>query len=538
MKHPSVLRPPRARRAWSAVVTAALLLVGGCTFEGESADFTFLNSEPETIDPGRVSGQAGGRIASNVFEGLTRRRHPDLVPVPGMAESWEQSADGRRWVFHLRQAIWSDGTPLTSEDFRYAWTRLLDPATGARYANMLFPVRGARSFNAGDAPADSLGLHCPDPRTFVVELSAPVSYFLDLCAFYALLPVPRHVVEEVGDDWIRPAHIVSNGPFLLEDWQIHRRIRLRRNPRYWQAESVSLEIVDALPGDHTNSNFNRYESGVLDWVDSSGVPPAIVDLLRERDDWHTAPYLSTYFLRYNVRRPPFDDVRVRKAFYHAVDAVSIVENVTRGGQLPARSLVPPGLPGYEPVELEGFRPEKARALLAEAGYPGGEGFPEVELLFNTSESHRQIAEVLQRQWKEVLGVEVTLGNMEWKVFQARVQEGDYDVARGGWIGDYLDPNTFLDCWISGSGNNRTGFSSASYDSLVARAARTVDREERMELLRRCEEIVTREECIILPIYVYVVTNLYDPARWAGLEPTLLNTIHLREVRRRGPEVAR
>jgi oligopeptide transport system substrate-binding protein len=533
-------RRPWIRRGCTLLAGALLCapLLTGCGLDSAPADFRFLNPEPETIDPGRVSGQAGGRIASSLFEGLCRRRHPDLVAIPGVAESMENSPDGRRWTFHLRDCRWSDGRPVTSQDFLYSWTRLLDPATGARYANLLFAVRGARDFNAGRTRDPShLGLSCPDSSTFVVELEHPVPYFLDLCAFYALLPVPRHVVESVGDAWIRPEHIVSNGPFVLADWQIHRRIRMRRNPRYWNAAQVSLEVVDALPGEDANSNFNRYASGGLDWVDSDGVPAALVDLLAKRDDWHSAPYLSTYFYRFNLRRPPFDDPRVRKAFYYATDAASICRNVLRGGQLPAHSLVPPGLPGYEEVHLDGYDPQRARRLLADAGHPGGEGLGEIELLFNTSESHREIAEVLQQQWKEVLGARIVLRNMEWKVFQATVQSGDYQIARGGWIGDYLDPSTFLDIFESTSGNNRTGFASAHYDSLLRAAAATVDPPARMRTLHRMESIVTREQCIILPIYTYVVTNMYDARKWAGLEPTLLNTLHLDQVHRR-PQEAR
>lgn len=514
------------------LLLALLFLIPACALEGEPADFAFLNQEPETIDPNRVSGQPGGRIASNLFEGLTVRHPRTLAPQPGMAERWELSADGRTYTFHLREATWSDGHPLTSDDFRFGWTRLLDPATAAKYASMLYPLRGARAFNAGEAGPEVLGLSCPDDRTFVVELDAPLPYFLDLCAYYALLPLPRHVVEAHGDAWIKPVNIVSNGAFTLADWQINRRIRLHRNERYWNAESVALGIVDALPGDYLNGHLNRYFSGVLDWIDANGIPTALVPDLAERDDFHTGPFLSTYFYRFNVTRPPLDDPRVRKALYHAVDPQVIVEFVMRGGQPPATSLVPPGLPGYEPVQLDGFQPERARQLLAEAGFPGGEGFPEMTLLFNTSEAHKQVAEVIQQQWKDVLGIRIGLQNQEWKVFQVTTNQVEYDIARGGWIGDYLDPNTFLDLWISGSGNNRTGWTSPEYDALIQEASRTLDPERRMAILRRCEEIVTREACLILPVYFYVVTNMYDATRWDGLTPNLLNTIDLKHVKPR------
>jgi len=509
------------------------LALSGCALEEERADFRYLNNEPETIDPGRVSGQPGGRIVLSTFEGLTYRHPKTLVAQPGMAERWETSEDGRIWTFHLRDAVWSDGTALSSEDFRWSWTRLLDPKTGAKYANLLYGVVGARAFNAGETDdSGTLGLRCPDDSTFVVELSSPLAYFLDLCSTYSLAPVPRHVVERYGDAWIRSEHIVGNGAFVLSEWEINRRIRLRKNPLYWNAESVSLELVDAIPGDYYNGNFNRYMSGVLDWVDAGGVPLPIIDVLRERDDFHTAPYLNTYFYRFNVTQPLLDDPRVRRALYHAVNPEAICERVLRGGQEPATSLVPPGMPHYEPIELSGYQPALAKRLLAEAGYPNGEGFPDISLIFNTSDSHKSIAEVVQQQWKDVLGVSIGLTNQEWKVYMATTQNREYDIARGGWIGDYLDPNTFLDLWTSTNPNNRTGYSNPEYDALIHEASLTLDPDERMAILRRCEQIAVAEDCVILPIYYYVVTNMYDDALWEGLDPNLINMIDLKAVRRR------
>lgn len=521
----------RITTACSSIALA--LLAQGCALDSEPADFTFLNNEPESIDPGRVSGQPGGRIALNLFEGLSFRHPRTLAPVPGMAESWLRSEDGLRYEFQLREAVWSDGRPVTSEDFRWSWLRLLNPATAAKYANFLYPVRGARAFHQGETDdAGSVGLHCPDERTFVVELESPVAYFLDLCSFYPLAPVPRWAVEEHGDAWTRPENIVSNGPFVLDAWQINRRLRLRKNTNYWNAHEVKLERVDALPGDYINGNFNRYMSGVLDWIDASGVPFGVVDALKEREDFHVSPYLNTYFYRFNVNRPPLDDPRVRRALYHAVDPVAICEHILQGGQQPATSLVPPGIPGYESVTLGGYQPELARRLLAEAGYPDGRGFPEIDLLFNTSERHKQVAEVIQQQWKDVLGVEIGLENQEWKVFMVTTQQREYDIARGGWIGDYLDPNTFLDLWSSTNPNNRTGYSNPEYDALIARAANTLDPTERMRILKECERIAIQEDCVILPIYFYVVTNMYDASRWSGLEANLINSIDLKTIRRR------
>jgi oligopeptide transport system substrate-binding protein len=506
-----------------------LLFLAGCFGGGTDAEFRFLGLEPETIDPGKVGGQAGGRIIANLFEGLTVR-DPALVPQPGIARSWEVSADGLTWTFHLRESTWSDGTALTSEDFRWSWTRLLDPATASKSAHLLHAVRGATEFNSGSEA--ELGLLTPDPQTLVVELERPVPWFAELTATPPLCPVPRHVVEAAGDAWTRPARIVSNGPFVLTDRRLNEALYLSRNERFWNAGRIALRSAAALTGDFANANFNRYESGLLDWVDSGGVPPSLVDRLRVRDDWHATPFLATYFLRCNLRRPPLDDARVRRALQLAIDAESIVEHVTRSGQVPAHSLVPPEVPGYQEVRTVGHDPAAARALLADAGYPDGSGFPPVTLLISTSQWHRQIAEVLQQQWRSALGIEVRIQNQEWKVFTATVREGDYDLARGSWIADFADAGNFLEIWHSESPNNRTGFANTVIDSLIAASQFEVDPARRAAVLQEIERRVVVDEAVILPVYYFAITNLFDDTRWEGLEPDPLNQLDLRRVRPR------
>ena len=518
--------------------TTVLLLLGfcfllGCSSNEPPAEFVFLmGAEPETIDPALASGQPAGRVAMNIFEGLTYRHPQTLAPVAGVAHSWDISEDGRIYTFYLRsECKWSDGKPVTAHDFVSSWVRVLTPETASKYANMLYVVEGGEAFNKGEItdPA-ALGLAALDDHTLRVTLHSPCAYFLDLCAFYTLLPTPSHVIEKHGEDWIKPEFIASNGPFVLDSWLLSRRLRFKKNPHYWNAESVALNTVDAIPSDNINANFNLYMSGVVDWGDAGAVPLFVVPDLMERDDFHVKPYFCTYFYRFNVDRAPFDDPRVRKALFLAMDREAIVTYVMRAGQTPAHSLVPPGLPGYNEVQLPERNVAEARRLLAEAGYPEGEGFPKAELLFNTSESHKQVAEVLQQQWKEALGIDIQLVNQEWKVFLATTRATDYWIARGSWIGDYLDPNTFLDMWTAGNGNNRTNFSDPEYDALIDRAARTVDVEERMALLREAESWILEKEMIILPVYYYVVMNLYDERDFEGLSPNLVNTIDLKSIK--------
>jgi oligopeptide transport system substrate-binding protein len=516
----------------AAFLLALALAWSGCSQDERQPDFAYLlGAEPETIDPGICSGQPEGRVARTLFEGLTVNDPVDLRPIPGIARSWDITPDGLVYTFHLRPALWSDGHPVTARDFEYAWERLLAPKTAARYATMLYPVENAEAYNKGTITDPSqLGFKAPDDSTFVVTLHSPCAYFLDLCAFYTLLPVPRQTIETYGDEWIKPEHIVTNGPFLLGEWTLNRRIRFLKNPRYWDAEHVALNVADAFTSENINANFNLYMSGVLDWIDSGGVPLFVVPDLLKRRDFHVAPFFNTYFYRFNVTRPPFNDARVRKAFFLAMDAEAITKYVLRAGQQPAHSLIPPGIPGYTEAQLPKRDVEEAQRLLAEAGYPGGKGFPKAEVLFNTSEAHKQIAEVLQSQWKEALGVKVDLVNQEWKVYLNSVQTLDYWMSRGGWIGDYLDPNTFLEMWTSGNGNNRTGFADPAYDALIERAAATLDPAERMRLLHDAEDWILDKEMIILPIYYYVVMNMYDDADFSGLTPNLQNQITLKAVK--------
>ncbi len=515
------------------ILASVCCLLLGCGGKAVDADFVFsLGPEPETIDPSTASGQPAGRVIRNIFEGLVTNHPFELHAVPGVADSWDVSSDGLVYTFHLREdAVWSDGKPVTAHDFVYSWERLLDPETASRYANMLYPVVNGEAYNRGDITDPSLlGFEAVDGHTLVVTLHSPCAYLLQLLCFYTLCPVPRHVIEEHGENWIKPGNIVSNGPFVLTEWLLNQRMVFEKNPLYWGADSVHLDVAVGIPSDNINATFNLYMSGILDWTDSGGVPLFVVPALMKRPDFHVAPYFNTYFYRFNVTRPPFDDVRVRRAFFLALNASDITTYVTRSGEQPSHSLVPPGLPGYTEARLPERNVEEARRLMTEAGYPGGEGFPAVEVLFNTSESHKQIAEVIQQQWKEALGVEVGLVNQEWKVYLATTERLDYWIARGGWIGDYLDPNTYLDLWLSENGNNRTGFADPGYDALINRAARTPDPVKRMGMLSQAEDWVLNREQIIMPIYTYVVKNLYDERDFEGLTPNLLNLVTLKAVK--------
>lgn len=477
----------------------------------EKQIFVFnVNAEPETLDPALMTGVPEGTLALALFEGLVAHHPETLEPIPGMAEGWELSADRLTYTFHLREsAQWSNGDPVTADDFVYSWKRVLEPKTASQYAYMLFPVKNAEAFNSNKLkPGDELGVHATDPRTLVVTLERVCAYFLDLCCFHTLLPTHRASIEKHGLKWIDPGNLVSNGPFVLKEWAHREKLVMDRNPRYWNAKDTKLTRVVALTIDDNDVAHNKYLNGEVDWTRT--VPTPRIDEIKKHPDYFVYPYLGSYFYRFNVTKPPFNDARVRKAFNLAVDKSAICRDVTKAGEIPATGDVPRDMPGYPGIEGLKFDRSEAQRLLADAGFPGGKDFPKVDLLYNTSESHKQIAEAIVQMWKENLGVTVSLYNQEWKVYLENVKRLDYQVARAGWIGDYVDPNTFLDMWLTNGGNNNTGWSNKKYDDLIAQAAGEADPKKRTELFHAAEKILCVDELPILPIYFYVNKGMLRP----------------------------
>lgn len=524
----SLLRQTLPPLALAGALAGAVTLARGARIP--PADFVINNgTEVATLDPAQVTGQPEGRALKMLLEGLTVSHPKTLQPLPGMAERWDLSEDGRTYTFHIRKdAVWTDGRPVTAHDFVYTYERFLNPETAGDYASMLWYVEGAEAYtNAvtedGKAalPFDTVGIHAPDEHTLVMRLHSPTPYFLDITSFYPLVPVSQAGIEATKErfpdtweqEWLKPENLVTNGPWRLEFRHINDRMRFVKNPDYWDADSVAFEVVDMLALEHYTTSFNMYATGECHWIDV--VPSNLVPRLVPREDMNPEPYLASYFYRVNVTRPPFDDARVRRALALAVPRRAIVERITKAGQVPAWSIVPPGIEGYTPAEMErpGSEEERlaeARALLAEAGYgPGGRELPTVEILYNVSDAHRDIAEVISEAWANALGLRTKLLNQEWKVYLDTQKSLNYDVCRSSWIGDYADPNTFLDLFLTGAANNRTGWSSDAYDELIARANRTLDAAARFELMAEAEALLMRELPII-PIYYYVVQSTYSP----------------------------
>lgn len=512
-----------------------IALLSACSPQARRADLVFLNgAEPESLDPAVITGQPEGRLANALFEGLTANNAAGEA-VPGVAERWDISPDGRTYIFHLRSsARWSNGEPVVAEDFVRSWQRTLAPETASEYAYQLYYIKNGKPYNEGKlSDFSQVGVRSLDAHLLEVTLENPTPYFVDLCAFTTLLPVHVKTIEREGDDWTKPGKLVCNGAYRLSSWRINDRIRLEKNPFYWNSNSVRLAAIDVLPISKPNTAYNFYASGQADLIMDKGlVPTALMGELRKRPDFHSAPFLGTYFLRFNCTKPPFNDARVRLAFSMVLDKERIVQKITRAGELPASGIVPPGMNDYRSIAGLSKDCQRAQELLAEAGFAGGKGFPLVNYLYSEGQLNEDIAVEIQAMFRDALGITINLHRQEWKVYLRSMSNLDYDICRASWVGDYKDPNTFLDMFVTGGGNNRTGWSNKRYDELIAAAAMEMDAAKRLELLAQSEELLIVHEAPICPIYYYVGIQIYDANKLGGIEANLLDEHPLKAIYRK------
>lgn len=498
--------------------------------EAEPVVFTYNNSaEPSSLDPAAIEGTPEHSIYMCLFEGLVTYDPKTLNPVPGVAESWEVSEDALTWTFKLRQnATWSDGVPITAQTFVDSWLRFMAPETAAVYAYLpAMVIKGASEYNAGEADRGTVAIRALDDRTFQFDLNGPAPYVLGMLTHYSFAAVPLHAIEKYGDEWIRPENFVGNGPFTLEEWIPQDKIVVTKSETYWDAEAVQLDKIIIYPIEDENTALNMYLQGEIDWIPL--VPDARLDEMKLRDDYHNNATFITYYYQFNTTRKPFDDPRVRKAMALSIDRQELVDRVTRAGQIPAYGLTPP-LADYPAVVAFKEDLQAAKELLAEAGFPDGQGFPHFTLIYNTSEGHRKIAEYVQQKWAENLGITCDIENQEWATFLDNRQSQNFEVARAGWQGDYLDPNTFLtDLLHSQSGNNDGKYTNPQYDALLDKASLMPAGPERFAVLREAEEIAIGEDMGVMPFYFYSKVNWIDTNVWGGWYPTVMDVHPLKDI---------
>ena len=517
-----------ARSVYLTFLTACVvvLLAGGCgkretlTAIGDRTQELRLNNEgePPSLDPAVATGTIEHAIMCSLYEGLVTPDAKDLSLHPGAAEKWEISPDGKVYTFHLRKnGRWSNGQPVTARDFVASYHRMLLPSMASQYSYMLYPVKNAEAFNLGKiSDFSQVGLKALDDYTLEVTLHSPAPYLLSMMIHDSWFPVPVAVIEKHGaiDDrnnpWTRPVSFVGNGPFMLKEWRINSHILVEKSPTYWDAQHVRLNKIYFDPTESADTAERMFRSGQLH--SDPQAPPSKVAYYRKYKPnlIHVYPLLGTYFYKINVTRPPLNDKRVREALAMAIDRHAIAETITRAGEEPAYCLTPPNTAGYTCRGKITEDVAAARRLLTEAGYPDGKNFPTVEVLFNTLQSHKAIAEAFQAMWKKNLNINIVLHNEEWKVYLDSMRRTNYDIGRFGWNGDYVDPSTFLDLFATDSGNNETGWSNAEYDRLVRVASNTGDRAARYDAYQKAEAILL-DEMPIIPVYFYTRPRLIRPS---------------------------
>jgi oligopeptide transport system substrate-binding protein len=610
------LRSSLPRPTW-LVVAASLFFAGGCAravshgeyfgkvspAEGQQLRY-ISGSEPESLDPYISTGQPEARIYLALYDGLTEIHPLTSQPIPSMAERWESSNGNTEFVFHLRANLkWSDGSPITADDFVWSLRRGLAPALAARAAYMAYDIEYAQAYNEGAvfvkdsktseflkdpgspahrlvvpgdpsarekalaAPelaaargqrfepvrAEDVGIDAIDARTLRLRLMRPIPFLPGLLTHQFFRPVPRGPIEKYGDAWTRPGHIVTSGAFTLQTWQPYDRIIVVRNPQYWDAARVKLDRITFYPLEDYTTMMNLYKAGDVDGVFNHVPPAAWVDDLRNYKDYMDKPEIAIEYYMYNTTRPPLTDVRVRKALNMAIDKVALARY--RRTQKPLTAFTPEGIfPGYPQPQGDPFDPARAKALLVQAGYHDAAGgydpskvpVADLELSYNTAESNRQVAEFVQAQWKQNLGLTISIKNVEWKTFLATRAALDYKgIARAGWIGDYMDPYSFLSLFTTVAGDNGTGWFDPKYVTLLAAANRETDPQKRFEKLAEAEKMILDVQPVI-PLttqatnwmkkpyvkgmyanpqdlfawkFVYIE---HDPAKWGDDPPPVIN----------------
>lgn len=518
----------RLMRFLFSVFTMALaLLAAGCSGdpisarEGAERKILLVNNsdDPRWLDLHRCNSVIENNVMLAIFEGLlVEGKDNERIPDPGVAERWESNEDKSVWTFYLRKdAKWSDGVALTAEDFLWSWRRLLNPKLAAEYSNMLFLVKNGREVYEETVPPEQLGAVAKDAHTLEVTLTGPTPHFPLILCHTIWCPVPRHCIEKYGDPvnalnpWTDADKMVTNGPFRMKRYLFRQYLEVEKNPHYWDAGTVKLAGIRFYPITSDQTEDRLFRRGQLHITYKAPVDKVSAYLRDHKDVVKNDPNLAVRFMRVNTTRPPLNDVRVRRALGLALNRTDIVENVLRANQRPATGVTPP-MDGYDAVKGFTFDATEAARLLAEAGFPGGKGWPEgkVRLHIADSETSKQMAEAVQAMWKKHLGIHIPIRMEDYNAYLNSQQHMDYEISEAGWNADYYDPATFIDMWVTGGGNNKTGWGNKQFDQYLTDAGQATDAGARLALLRKAEELLLAE-APVLPNYWYTRTRLVHPS---------------------------
>ncbi|NIP37801.1 MAG: peptide ABC transporter substrate-binding protein [Candidatus Dadabacteria bacterium] len=486
-----------------------------------------IGTEPPTLDWSKSTDSTSYTILINIMEGLTTFGK-DYKPVPALAESWQISKDGTIYTFKLREDVkWSDGRPLVAKDFEYSWKRLLNPDTGADYAYFLYDIKNAEEYNTGKIKdPDSVGVKSLDDHTLQVILKKPASFFLSIVSFMSTFPMREDIVQQHQIKWTEPENIVTLGAYKLSSWKHHEKLTLAKNEKYW-GDKPKINKVEMIMNENQSSALALYESGELDYVDTKSMPHLEIPRLRMSPDFRTQPQFTVSYLGFNVKKAPFDNPLVRKAFSAAINRQNISE-VVQGGGIPTTSWIPKGMLAFnEDIGID-FDPERAKEFLKRAGFQSPADFPKTTFLYPDVRNNRIIAESLQSMWKEYLGVGVELINQEWKVYLDTLDTDPPHIYRAGWAADFPDPHNFMNLFVCNSGNNETGWCNPVYDNLVDTAAGELDENTRIELYNQAQTLLTETDVPIAPFLISIQQSMLKPYI-QGLEPNPLGFIFFNRV---------
>ena len=504
-----------------------LFVLIGCAKSSSKDSSTFrmnIKNEPPTLDGSLATDSVSFTILTNLMEGLTQY-DADLNPIPAVAKSWEYSNEGQTIKFYLRNDVfWSDGKRVTAGDFEYSWKRLLAPETAAQYAYFLFDIKNAFEYNMGKLKdSNQVGVRAIASDILEVTLKKPVVYFPSITTFMVTFPLRKDIIEKYGDDWTEAGKMVTNGPYLLEKWEHEYKLVLKANSKHYEGKP-KVEEIEIFVVQEPTTALTLYETGELDYIE---LPPIAIPHYKNDPEYRNKPQLRGYYYGFNIEKPPFDNVLVRRALAHSINR-SLIPKILKGGELPISSWIPKGMFGYNGNIGSKFNPQKARSFLAKAGYPDGRNFPNVVAVFNTGDVNRLMGEFMQEQWKKHLNINIQFESQEWKVFLSRLDIDPPQIFRLGWGADFPDPDNFMNLFITTSGNNRLRWGNLQYDQLVARGSVLKNLQDRKRVYDEAQILLTETEVPMIPLFVSAQNILVKPYI-RGLKTNAMELLYLKRI---------
>ncbi|AHH06399.1 Oligopeptide-binding protein oppA [Borrelia crocidurae DOU] len=502
-----------------------LITILSCSKESNKENVSFkiaIGGEPKSIDPQLAEDKMGATIISQMFNGIVIGDPKTGGYKPGLAESWDISQDGTVYTFNLRKnLVWSDGVPITAEGIRKSYLRILNKETASNYVALVkSTIKNGEDYFEGKISESELGIKAIDDLTLEISITSPKSYFLDMLVHQSFIPVPVHVIEKHGNKWTEPENMVVSGAYKLTERTPNEKILLTKNDYYFNAKNIEVQELIFYTINDASTAYRMYENNEIDAVFAI-IPSDLIKEIELKNDYYSSPINGLYYYSFNTHIKPLDNVKIRKALTLAIDRQTLTSKIIKNGAIPTRNVSPKFNNYSYKKSLELFNPQKAKQLMSEAGYPDGKGFPTLKIKYNTNENHKKIAEFIQNQWLKILKINIELTNEEWASFLDNKQNGNYEIARSGWIGDYADPSTFLTLFQKGLSNfSSYNYFNEEYENLMKQSNFEQDPIKRQDILREAESIIIEKDFPIAPIYIYAGNYLFKNDKWTGWEPNI------------------